>query len=191
MPDLVEHKLIETIQLDVCNEESIAKAQAEIEDLTDGKLDFLINNAGGAAEISPAVEIDLERAKQQLDLNFWGAVRMVKAFTPLLMRGNEGHIVNVSSAGGTLPIPYLSMYGSAKAALNHYGDVLRVELAPFNISVTTVVTGSITNSRNRDAEDFVLNLKPGSLYSSGLQAHRKAVEKESESPSSARTNDRR
>lgn len=45
MPDLVEHKLIETIQLDVCNEESIAKAKEEIDDLTGGKLDFLINNA--------------------------------------------------------------------------------------------------------------------------------------------------
>ena len=45
MPDLVEHKLIETIQLDVCSDESIAKAKAEIEDLTEGKLDYLINNA--------------------------------------------------------------------------------------------------------------------------------------------------
>lgn len=84
-----------------------------------------------AVEISPAVEIDLERAKQDLDLNFWGAVRMVKAFTPLLMQSKEGHIVNISTGASTLPIPYLSMYGSAKAALNHYGDVLRVELAPF------------------------------------------------------------
>ena len=83
------------------------------------------------ADPTPAVEADFERAKQQLDLNFWGAVRMVKAFTPLLMRSSAGHIVNVSSAAGTLPIPYLGMYGAAKAALNHYGDVLRAELAPF------------------------------------------------------------
>ena len=45
MPDLVDHRLIETVQLDVCSDESIAKAKAEIEELTDGKLDFLINNA--------------------------------------------------------------------------------------------------------------------------------------------------
>ena len=58
---------------------------------------------------------------------------MCAAFAPLLMRAGSGrgHIVNISSGAGTLPIPFLSQYGSAKAALNHYGDVLRIELAPF------------------------------------------------------------
>ena len=80
---------------------------------------------------APALEMDIARAQRTFDLNFWGTVRMVKAFTPLLMRSGAGHIVNISSVTGILPIPYLSVYGSAKAALNQYSDVLRVELSPF------------------------------------------------------------
>ena len=46
MADLVEHKLIETVQIDVCDPESITKARARVEELTGGRLDYLINNAG-------------------------------------------------------------------------------------------------------------------------------------------------
>ena len=45
MPDLQEHRLIETIQLDVCDENSIAAAKTKVEDWTEGQLDYLINNA--------------------------------------------------------------------------------------------------------------------------------------------------
>lgn len=56
---------------------------------------------------------------------------MVKAFIPLLLKSDGGHIFNISSVAATMPIPYLSMYGASKAALQAYGDTLRVELAPF------------------------------------------------------------
>ncbi|KZV74957.1 NAD(P)-binding protein [Peniophora sp. CONT] len=177
MPDLVEHKLIETVAIDVCSEESIARAKKQIEVLTAGKLDYLVNNAGGDAGPTPALEIDIRRAQLTHDLNFWGPVRMIKAFTPLLMRSHAGHIVNISSVTGILPIPYLSVYGSAKAALNQYSDVLRVELTPFNISVTSVITGSISNSKNRLTDDFVLQLEPNSPYDFARAAHKEAADK--------------
>ena len=45
MPDLVEHPLIETFQLDVCDEASIEQARNDVSDLVDGKLDILVNSA--------------------------------------------------------------------------------------------------------------------------------------------------
>ncbi|VDB83160.1 unnamed protein product [Peniophora sp. CBMAI 1063] len=179
MPDLAKNGLIDTVQLDVCNHDSIIKAKAEIENLTGGRLEFLVNNAGGTANLTPAAEIDIERAKQDFELNFWGAVRMVEAFTPLLMRSSAGHIVNISTTASAIPVPYVSMYGAAKSALNYYGDVLRIELMPFNISVTTVITGATANSKNRDSstsEEGALNLRPGSLYTSGAQAQKDAYQ---------------
>ncbi|VDB83168.1 unnamed protein product [Peniophora sp. CBMAI 1063] len=177
MQDLVQSNGIETVSLDVCSEDSIARAKKQIEVLTAGKLDYLVNNAGGDAGPAPALEMDIPRAQRTFDLNFWGTVRMVKAFTPLLMRSGAGHIVNISSVTGIIPIPYLSVYGSAKAALNQYSDVLRVELTPFNISVTAVITGSISNSKNRTTDDFVLKLEPNSPYDFAKAAHREAAEK--------------
>ncbi|VDB83167.1 unnamed protein product [Peniophora sp. CBMAI 1063] len=176
MQDLVQHKLIEAVRLDVCSEVSIAAAVKEVAQLTGGRLDYLVNNAGGDASPAPATEVDIERAKQIFDLNFWGAVCVIKAFTPLLIRSRSGgRIINISSAAGTLPIPYLSMYGASKAALNHYSDVLRAELVPFNISVTIVVTGAIANSKNKgQGEDFVLRIEPDSLYAWASQIHARA-----------------
>jgi 1-acylglycerone phosphate reductase len=66
-----------------------------------------------------------------MNLNFFGAVRTVKEFTSLLIQSGAGHIVNISSGTSVMPIPYLAIYGAAKAALNAWSDTLRVELEPF------------------------------------------------------------
>jgi 1-acylglycerone phosphate reductase len=55
---------------------------------------------------------------------------MVNAFSSLLIESGAGHVVNIGSVTATMPIPYLSVYNAAKAALHAYGDTLRVELAP-------------------------------------------------------------
>ncbi|KAI0321585.1 hypothetical protein OF83DRAFT_249969 [Amylostereum chailletii] len=96
------------------------------------------------------------------DTNFFSVVRVVQAFTPLLMRSADARIVNMSSLSSLVPIPTMSMYASAKAALNIFGDTLRVELAPLGIQVTTILAGTVQNSR--DHSDVSVIMAPDSPY---------------------------
>ncbi|KZV72945.1 NAD(P)-binding protein [Peniophora sp. CONT] len=169
MQDLVDDPDIEAFALDVCDEDSIQAAVLRVEKVTGGKLDILVNNAGGTEGpqevIYPAVETDIEHAKAMYDLNFFSVIRMVKAFTPLLLnagRTSPAHIFNIGSGAGEMPTPYVSAYGSAKAAVRAWGDTLRVELAPFNVTVTTVISGMTSNSKNVALTPLLL--VPDSIY---------------------------
>lgn len=115
-----------------------------------GRLDILINNAGshltGASEETTLAEID-----SQMQLNFYGAVNMIKAVTPLFLEQKSGKIINMSSLGGLLSLPFTSAYNASKYALEGYTASLRLELLPFGIHVSNLVpayvhTGTIERS---------------------------------------------
>jgi short-subunit dehydrogenase len=80
----------------------------------------------------PAVEIGTEEDIEVFDLNFLAAVRMVTAFSKLILNADRGaKIVNISSVAGVLQVPYLATYSAAKSALQAYSETLRLELSPF------------------------------------------------------------
>ena len=88
--------------------------------------------------LKDAWRLDIASAQKTFDLNFFGPVRMVNAFVPLLRNAPTGHIVNISSGAGILPTPFITMYAAAKAALNQWGDSLRIELAPLGYGIALV-----------------------------------------------------
>lgn len=107
-----------------------------------GSVDAIINNAG---IIQPFVKInDLDEAtiERVMNINFYGTLRMVKAFLPLLLTRPEGHIVNISSMGGFLPVPGQSVYGASKAAVKLLTEGLYAELLDTNVGVTVVFPGA-------------------------------------------------
>ncbi|MEV0355441.1 SDR family NAD(P)-dependent oxidoreductase [Nocardia sp. NPDC050697] len=111
-------------------------------------LDLLINNAGVAlrgsfGEVS-AAEFDWVMA-----VNFQAPVALCRALLPALRRGHGGHIVNVSSVFGLIGVPGQPAYCASKYALRGFGEVLRQELEPDGIGVTTVFPGGV---RTRIAE---------------------------------------
>lgn len=135
--------------LDITNPESCEKAIQELI-RREGRIDVLINNAGsyltGASEETTLSEIDA-----QMQLNFYGAVRMIKAVTPHFLRQKSGHIVNMSSLGGLIALPFTSAYNASKFALEGYTEALRLELLPFGIHVSNlepayVNTGTVDQS---------------------------------------------
>ena len=73
---------------------------------------------------------------------------MCKAFSPLLIRA-RGTIVQIGSVAGVIPYVFGSVYNASKAALHAYSDSLRIELAPFGVSVITVVTGGVKSNITR------------------------------------------
>ena len=113
---------IQAVELDVTSSESIGRLASYLaETLPDSKLDILINNAAFAAA-GPLIEADLGVAKQLYDTNVIGLLAVTQAFASMLIAA-KGKIVNISSIGGILPIPW-----AGKLALT----ILRAE-APFEI----------------------------------------------------------
>lgn len=117
---------------------SVVVQQAEEEH---GKVDVLINNAGyghgGVLEESP-----MEEMRRQFDLNVFGAVAVAKAFLPRFRERRNGFIVNVTSMGGMITMPSIAYYCGSKFALQGISEVMRSEMAPFGVHVTTLCPGS-------------------------------------------------
>ncbi|KAJ3175856.1 hypothetical protein HDU87_005684 [Geranomyces variabilis] len=152
---------IETLALDVTSAESVAAILADVTERSAYGLDILINNAGQPF-MSAALDIDLDRARQMFETNFWGVVRMNSAFQHLLVKA-KGTIANVSSIGSFMPFVMNAAYTASKSALNAYTNTLRYELAPFGVKVVTLVTGGVrTNIMSKQVEK--LQFPPNSLY---------------------------
>ncbi len=103
-----------------------------------GRLDILINNAGGALFGS-----DYERT---LDVNLMGTVLCCQQAAPIMKRQGSGKIVNVGSQAG-LQGRGGGPYGVSKAAVTHYTRILASELGPFNINVNCIAPGWNLSSR--------------------------------------------
>jgi NAD(P)-dependent dehydrogenase (short-subunit alcohol dehydrogenase family) len=107
-----------------------------------GRLDAVVACAGwglaGAAEQTP-----LDQAKEQMETNFWGTVRVVREALPVMRRQGRGRIVLMSSIGGIIGIPFQSFYSASKFALEGYGESLAWEVAPHGIQVTLVEPGNV------------------------------------------------
>jgi NAD(P)-dependent dehydrogenase (short-subunit alcohol dehydrogenase family) len=126
--------------LDVTDFERIDSVVAAVE-AAHGPVDVLVNNAGygheGIFEESP-----LEELRRQFDVNVFGAVAVTKAFLPYFRKRRAGHILNITSMGGTITMPGIAYYCGSKFALEGISDTLSKELRPFNIFVTAVAPGS-------------------------------------------------
>ena len=106
-----------------------------------GPVDVLVNNAGYGHE-GIFEESSLDEMRRQFDVNVFGAVAVTKAFLPYLRQRRAGHIINITSMGGTITLPGIAYYCGSKFALEGISDTLSKELIPFNIFVTAVAPGS-------------------------------------------------
>ena len=99
---------IEVVALDVASLDSINSLVTNLKNrLPEGKLDILINNAGVGAT-GPLIEADLATVKQLYDVNVHGLLAMTQAFAPMLIAA-KGKLVNLSSAGEVLTLPWVGM----------------------------------------------------------------------------------
>ncbi|KZV97820.1 short-chain dehydrogenase/reductase [Exidia glandulosa HHB12029] len=126
---------MEVFAVDVADDVSVKAAAQNVAELTNGRLDVLINNAGQGYNMA-ATDLDISRAQVVFDTNLFGVMRMVREFAPLLVKA-KGKIFNIGSLAGVIPVPFRSVYGASKAALHSYGDSLRLEMKPFDVTVVT------------------------------------------------------
>jgi len=132
---------IELVALDVTQSDSIDACMHQIQH-KGCTIDVLINNAGydlyGAAE-----EVGFDELYDQVDTNFLGAVRMTLAVLPQMRARRTGKILNISSIGGLLALPYNSAYAASKFALEGFSESLRYEMLPFGVFVSLVEPGAV------------------------------------------------
>ena len=111
------------IKLDVTNAEEVAAAAEQCGDVT-----LLINNAGIARIVSYLDPAAIDTAREILEANYIGPIRMSQAFTPILKRNGGGAIVNVLSVGSWINSPELSLYAASKSAAWGFTNGLRTSL---------------------------------------------------------------
>ena len=127
------------LALDVTNNEQIAQAvAAAIAHF--GHLDVVVNNAGfgitGAAEAYTE-----EQVRSQLETNLYAPIAVTRAVLPHLRERRAGHILQISSVGGRVGNPGVSIYQAAKFGLGGFSEALSKEVAPLGIRVTCVEPG--------------------------------------------------
>jgi NAD(P)-dependent dehydrogenase (short-subunit alcohol dehydrogenase family) len=107
---------------------------------TFGRIDVVVSNAGyglfGAAE-----EVTDAQIRRQLDTNVIGSMQVVRAALPFLRAQGSGRILQLSSMGGQIALPGLSLYHASKWAIEGFFETLVQEIAPFGIEATLVEPG--------------------------------------------------
>lgn len=129
------------VQVDLTDptEKVVAAVRATLDRI--GGLDVLVNNAGyglvGAIE-----ESSEEEARHQMETNFWGPWKLVRAALPALRQSSNARIINVSSTAGFYGVAAMGIYNASKFALEGMSHALRLELAGHGIAVTIVEPGA-------------------------------------------------
>lgn len=131
---------IEPVQLDMRDSSSIEACVRHVQESAGG-IDLLVNNAG-LTMVAPAEELPLSKVQEMMEINFFGAARLVNALLPGMRAQGAGHLIFISSLAGQMGIPGQGFYCSTKHALEGYADGLRAELAGFGIKVTLLEPGS-------------------------------------------------
>lgn len=111
-----------------------------------GAADGLINCAGIIQPFVPLAQLDYPTIDRVFDVNFRGTLYMTKVWLPLLLARPEGHVVNVSSMGGFMPVPGQTIYGASKAAVKLLTEGLHSELAGTTVRVTIVFPGAVATN---------------------------------------------
>ncbi|MBN1599831.1 MAG: SDR family oxidoreductase [Bacteroidales bacterium] len=163
------------VYADVLDKQSLVNAKTEINDKL-GKIDFLINGAGGnAPEATTKIEkimddsniedtffgLSMESIDKVMTLNFLGTLLPTKIFTIDMLEKKQGSIINISSMNSYRPLTKIPAYSAAKASINNFTQWLSVHLANTGIRVNAIAPGFFLTKQN----EFLLIDKKSGNYS--------------------------
>jgi short-subunit dehydrogenase len=114
-----------------------------------GGVDLIVLMAGTYSEMSVA-EFDIEKVKQQIDVNLNGTMYVLANALPKLLEQKSGHLAIVSSVAGYRGLPNSLAYGPTKAALINLAEALHVELKPLHVGVSVVNPGFVDTPLTRN-----------------------------------------
>lgn len=158
----IEADGVHALELDVTDPGQVAAAAAAA-----GDVQVLVNNAGISTGTS-LVTGDEAAIRRELETNFYGPLRMTRAFAPVLGSNGGGAILNVISALSWFTLPGASAYAASKAAAWVLTDTTRLELAAQGTHVVAVHMGLVDTDMARGTD--APKLSPADLADAGLDA---------------------
>ena len=129
----------ELLPLDLTQPEQFQKLIDEII-IKAGSIDVLINNAG-LGITGPIEETDLAAMKSNFDTNFFGPLALSQIVLPQMRKQKSGLIINITSIGGYMGLPFRGIYSASKGALGVATEALRMEVKSQNINLVTLAPG--------------------------------------------------
>ncbi|MGA0704884.1 MAG: SDR family oxidoreductase [Steroidobacteraceae bacterium] len=129
---------VSIVEMDMADDASVADGFATI--LAAGPVDILINNAG-IMYIGLTEAFSVAQAREQMETNYFGAIRAMQAVLPGMRAAGKGLIINTSSLVGRVSPPFFGSYSATKHALEGYSQAVRYEVSPFGVDVVIVEPG--------------------------------------------------
>jgi short-subunit dehydrogenase len=157
------------VVLDVSQLESFQRVIDQV--LSDHqRLDMIINNAGIglAGDFNDTAMADIEKIT---NINYWSVIYGTKLAYAQMVEQGFGHIVNVSSSGGAMPVPKQAMYSGLKHAVLGFSHSLREEAENYGVKVSVVLPGMVKS----DMWESAVNVKDYNLKESMEQTGLKPV----------------
>lgn len=136
------------VTLDVTDVQSVNAAAAQCQDVT-----LLINNAGVALNQGVIAAPNLDSARAEIEVNYFGMLSMCRAFAPILKKNGGGSIINVLSLLGRAHLPFSGSYSVSKAAALSMTHGVRAELASQGTLVVAVMPGTVDTKMAKDWPD--------------------------------------
>ncbi|NWG71713.1 MAG: SDR family NAD(P)-dependent oxidoreductase [Parvularculaceae bacterium] len=135
-------------RLDVADAAAIERYAASVKESL-GDADYVFNIAG-LTRVGRFDETPLSSFEKIIDVNFWGVVRMSKAFLPQLV-ATKGGLVNISSLFGLIGYPNQAHYCASKFAVRGFSETLAIEMEEKGVRVTSVHPGGVATAIARNA----------------------------------------
>jgi len=165
---------VRLLLMDVTREETMVAGVGQVLQ-EEGRIDVLINNAGfgsyGAVE-----DVSLADARYQLEVNLFGAARLIQLVLPGMRAQRYGKILNVSSIGGKMATPFGGWYHASKFALEGLSNSLRNEVRPFGIDVIVIEPGGVKTEWGQIAYSNLVKNTQHSAYKSTIDKFARSLE---------------
>ena len=151
------------IELDVTNADEVTAAAKACTDVN-----LLINNAGLFSNHLLIGAKDISHAREEMDVNFFGPLAMIRAFAPILASNGGGAVINVLSAAAIVAVPNMGAYSPSKAAARMLTTSARAELAGQGTHVAALIVGSVDTRMAAHVQGA--KEKPEDIARTGLRA---------------------
>ena len=125
-----------------------------------GPIDVLVNNAGSLGPLKPLLETEVNEWWRAMEVNLLGPLLCARLVLPGMVSRRRGRIINVSSGGGTMAIPFFSSYVCGKTALIRFTECLALETKAYGIAVFSIAPGTVRTAMS----EYSLNSPEGKKW---------------------------
>jgi NAD(P)-dependent dehydrogenase (short-subunit alcohol dehydrogenase family) len=165
------------IRMDITDSRSVTEGIRRVQE-HEGRIDAVVNNAG-ALLVGPIEDIPIGEVEKSVQTNCLGALRVCQAVIPLMRAQGGGRIINISSIGGAIGLPFEGIYSAGKFALEGMSEALRIELRHFGIKVSLIQPGDV---RIQDCRRVIFTTKAYEPYFSSALRQYEADERKGYPP---------